>query len=66
MEQINISPKPISSKLIKMDKGDSTEYNRLQKDSVTTTRDRLQSKFPDRKWRISKVNEDTFKVTRTV
>lgn len=66
MEQTQIQPKPIRSKLIKMDIGDSTEYHRSQRDSVTTTRDQLQIKYPHKKWVISKIDSETFKVTRTV
>ena len=65
MEEVLTQTKPIRPKMIKMDVGDSTTYPSIQRDSVTTTRDQLQIKYPGKKWVLSKVDSETFKVTRT-
>lgn len=64
MEETITQSKPIRSKLLALEVGDSTTYSRLQRDSVTSTRDQLQLKYSDKKWKLSKVNSETFMVTR--
>lgn len=64
MEEQLTKKKAIRSKLLALDVEDSTTYHRSQRDSVTSTRDQLQVIHPDKKWRLSKVDSETFKVTR--
>lgn len=58
--------KPIRPVMVKMEIRDSETYHRSQRDSVTTTRDQLQIIYPEKRWVLSKVDSETFIVTRTV
>lgn len=61
-----ITSKRVRPIMVKMEIGDSETYHRSQRDSVTTTRDQLQIIYPEKKWVLSKIDSESFMVTRTV
>lgn len=64
MNNLNTTPKKVAPIMKNMKVGDVEIYPSFQKDSLESTRNRLQSKFPSVRFSILKVDNYNYQVIR--